>query len=143
MSAGTGIWHSEYNDSDKEIVNFLQIWVLPDGKGYEPRYEQKTFDTAERGNKFQVVVAPKKHNGSLWLNQDTYFSLADLDEGNSIEYSVHTTGNGVYLFVIEGDINVADENLSKRDGIGIWEMNEIIIQAISTSQILLIEIPMN
>jgi redox-sensitive bicupin YhaK (pirin superfamily) len=143
MSAGTGIRHSEYNYSDAKSVNFLQIWILPDGRGHEPRYDQKSFNPAERKNKFQAVVTPNKENGSLWLNQDAYFSLVDIDEGNSLEYSLHAKGNGVYFFVIDGDIKVADEKLGKRDGIGIWETNKISIQAISTSQILLIEVPMN
>ena len=143
MSAGTGIWHSEYNHSDKKHVNFLQIWVLPDCRGHEPQYNQKSFDPNERKNQFQTVVAPKEYNGSLWLNQDAYFSLADIDTGNSLEYSMHTKENGVYLFVIEGEIFVGDETLSRRDGIGIWEVLSVDVKALSNSKILLIEVPMN
>jgi len=143
MSAGAGIQHAEYNHSDSETVNFLQIWILPDGGGHEPRYDQKSFDRIERKNKFQTVVAPKTQNGTMWLNQDAYFSFGDIDEGNSVEYKVHTQGNGVYLFVIEGEIEVAEEKLGKRDGIGIWEVDELTINAASVSEILLIEVPMD
>jgi len=70
------------------------------------------------------VVAPKQHNGSLWLNQDTYFSLADIDEDYSTEYSVHVKGNGIYVFVLEGEIETGEEKLGKRDGLGIWEVEK-------------------
>jgi redox-sensitive bicupin YhaK (pirin superfamily) len=143
MSAGAGISHSEYNHSDQEIVNFLQVWVLPDAKMHQPRYDQKTFDPRERKNKFQTVVAPGKNSGALWLNQDAYFSLADVDEGNCVEYSVHDKSNGIYLFVIDGEVEIAGEKLGRRDGMGIWEIEEIKIDAVSKSQILLIEVPMN
>jgi len=142
MSAGTGIRHSEYNHSKDETVNFLQIWVLPDGDGHEPRYDQKTFNPSERENRFQSVIAPQKQNGHLWLNQDAYFSLSDIEGGKSVEYTVHKNENGLYLFVIEGELKVAEENLKKRDGIGIWDFDKINIQAITKSEVLVIEIPM-
>ena len=142
MSAGTGIWHSEYNHSAQDEVNFLQIWILPNGEGHEPRYDQATFDPVQRKNKIQTVVAPKETNALLWLNQDAYFSLADLDEGNSVDYSLHSKQNGLYLFVIEGEIEIASEQLGKRDAIGIWETDRINLAASQPSKILLIEVPM-
>ena len=143
MSAGTGILHSEFNHSKEEELNFLQLWILPDKKGHEPRYDQKTFNPAARKNQLQSIVTPDKSNGKLWLNQDAFLSMADIEKGKSINYRINLKGNGVYVFVTEGKIDLAEEKLEKRDGMGIWEVDEIPLIANDDSQILLIEVPMN
>jgi hypothetical protein len=143
MSAGTGILHSEYNHSKDDETNFLQLWIFPDKKGHQPRYDQKTFNPEERKNKLQFIVTPEKKDGNLWLNQDAYLSLIDIEKNKSVNYKTHTKGNGVYLFLIDGIISVGEETLSKRDGIGIWETDEFSITAKENSRILLIEVPMN
>lgn len=143
MSAGTGILHSEYNHSKDGESNFLQLWIFPDKKGHKPRYNQKPFNPEDRKNKLMFIVSPDKSDGNLWLNQDVYLSLIDLEKNNSISYKIHTKGNGVYLFLIDGKISVGKETLSKRDGIGIWDTEEFSITANEDSHILLIEVPMN
>jgi redox-sensitive bicupin YhaK (pirin superfamily) len=143
MSAGTGILHSEYNHSKDDETNFLQLWIFPDKKGHQPRYDQKTFNPEERKNKLQFIVTPEKKDGNLWLNQDAYLAFADLEKNKSVNYKTHTKGNGVYLFLIDGIISLGEETLSKRDGIGIWETDEFSITAKENSRILLIEVPMN
>ena len=143
MSAGTGILHSEYNYSKEEEINFLQLWIFPDEKGHKPRYNQKTFNPEERKNKFQLIVSPEKSDSNLWLNQNAYLSLTDFEKEKSLQYKIHTKGNGVYIFMIEGEISVTDETLSKRDGMGIWDTEEIWISANKDSQVLLIEVPLN
>jgi len=143
MSAGTGILHSEYNHSKDKETNFLQLWIFPDKKGHMPRYKQKFFDLDERKNNLQFIVTPEKKNDNLWLNQDAYLSLVDLEKDKSINYKVHTQGNGVYLFLIDGKVSAVEELLSKRDGIGIWEIDGFSISAIEDSQILLVEVPMD
>jgi redox-sensitive bicupin YhaK (pirin superfamily) len=142
MSAGTGIQHSEFNHLSDGTTKLLQLWIFPDKKGHEPRYAQKFFELEERKNKLQFIVTPEKKDGNLWLNQDAYLALTDLEKDKSINYKINSEGNGVYLFLIEGNISVSDETLSKRDGIGIWETDEISIKANEDSQILLIEVPM-
>ena len=142
MSGGTGIQHSEFNHLHDGTTKLLQLWIFPDKKGHEPRYDQKFFDSEERKNKIQFIVTPEKKENNLWLNQDAYLSLLDLEKNKSIDYKIHTKGNGVYLFLIDGKISVGDEILSKRDGIGISETDEFSITANSGSKILLIEIPM-
>lgn len=141
MSAGSGLTHSEYNHSKENPVNFLQIWILPKEKNITPRYQQITFDEAPRANKIQTVVAPDDEK-ALWINQDAWFSLADVDSGNSIEYSKHSQKSGIYTFVIDGAVNVSGEALSKRDAIGITESENINIEAIKKSKLLIIEVPM-
>jgi hypothetical protein len=143
MSAGTGIRHSEFNHLQDGTTKLLQLWIFPDKKGHKPRYGQKFFDSEERKNKFQFIVTPEKTEGNLWLNQDAYLSLTNMEKSKSLNYKIHTKGNGVYLFLIEGEISVGNETLSKRDGIGISETDEFSITANSDSKILLIEVPMN
>jgi len=141
MSAGYGLTHSEYNHSKAKRVNFLQIWVLPKKKDIEPRYQQITFSEADRKNKLQTVVAPDDKN-ALWVNQDTWFTLTDLDAGKDISYELHQPGNGVYTFVIDGKATVNDEILNKRDAVGISETDVLNIKATDHSRLLLIEVPM-
>jgi hypothetical protein len=143
MSAGTGIRHSEFNHLQDGTTKLLQLWIFPDRKGHKPRYDQKFFDSDERKNKLQYIVTPEKKDGNLWLNQNAYLSLTNLDKGKLINYKINTKGNGAYLFLIDGEIKVADETLTKRDGIGIYDTDEFSITAANDSQILIIEVPMN
>ena len=143
MSAGTGILHSEFNHLNDGTTKLLQLWIFPNKKGHTPRYDQKFFDSEERKNKFQFIVTPEKRDGNLWLNQDAYLSLVDLEKTRSLDYKIHTKENGVYFFLIEGKVSVDNETLSSRDGIGIWEADEFSISAYESSKALLIEVPMN
>jgi hypothetical protein len=143
MSAGTGILHSEYNHSKVKEANFLQLWIFPDKKGHKPRYDQKSFNPEERKNKFLTIISPDKSNGNLWLNQDAYISMTDIEKNKSLNYKLNTKGNGIYIFLIEGKISLGEETLSKRDGIGIWETDAISLSANENSRVLLIEIPIN
>lgn len=143
MSAGSGIAHAEYNASKTDDVNFLQIWVFPKLRNISPRYEQKTFDEKGRENKWQVVVSPEKESSALWINQDAWFVLGDWKKGTETTYTLHKKDNGVYVFILEGDVTVNGQSMKKRDGMGISNATEITIKTESDSKILLIEIPMN
>lgn len=141
MSAGTGITHSEYNNSSTDIVNFLQIWVFPKEKNIEPRYDQKYFNVKDRFNKIHTIISPEKSSETLWINQDAYFSLAKLDENKTANYEINKKGNGLYIFLIEGEINLSGETLHKRDALGIEDENKVKIKANKPSEFLLIEVP--
>lgn len=141
MSAGSGLRHSEFNHSKEEEVQFLQIWVFPKERDITPRYEQKTFDPEDRMNKFQTVVSPEGAD-ALWINQDAYFSLANLDAGMELSYEVKKPGNGVYFFVLNGEINIADQSLDLRDAVGVTDTSEIHLKARSYAEVLAIEVPM-
>jgi len=144
MSAGSGLRHSEYNHSESEPVNLLQIWVLPKEKDIEPRYNQRVFDDEGKKNKFQTLVSPdKENNDTMWINQNAYFSLAKIDSGKEINYSVNSKGNGVYVFIIEGDVTIDGQSFERRDGIGIEDAEMISINAVKESYVLAIEVPMN
>lgn len=143
MSAGTGIQHSEYNHSKTNAVNFLQLWIFPKERNIKPRYDQRAFNDADKKNSFLTIISPDGNNNkTIWINQDAYISLAKTDAGREIEYDVNNKGNCVYLFVIEGDIKVDGKEFSRRDGIGIENSDSVIINTISESYILAIEVPM-
>ncbi|WP_017730312.1 pirin family protein [Nafulsella turpanensis] len=144
MSAGTGLTHSEFNHSKEEPVSFLQIWVFPKERNIKPRYDQKTFDPASRLNNWQTVVSPEKDSKeALWINQDAWFSLSTLEAGKELPYQLHGQQQGVYLFVLSGTVEVANQRLGQRDAIGISETDAITVKATENSELLLIEVPMH
>jgi redox-sensitive bicupin YhaK (pirin superfamily) len=142
LSAGTGIYHSEYNRNKDKEVNFLQIWVFPNKRNVTPRYDQKTFDESKRENSIQTIVSPDGVDGSVTIQQDAWFSLSKIDEGKSITYHLHNEHNGLYVFVLSGNIRVLDEQLNQRDGAGITGHQTLTFESAKTSEILLMEIPM-
>lgn len=142
MSAGTGIRHSEYNASSTHDARLLQIWVFPKMKNIKPVYGQKTFDTKDRKNKWQVVVSPDKADHALNINQDARFSLSQLDEGRTVSYETKFKGSGIYIFVIEGEVKIGEQNLQKRDAVGLSGTDKIEIEASKNAEILAIEVPM-
>ena len=142
MSAGTGISHAEYNASSVDPVNFLQIWVFPKVKNIAPRYEQKTFDPVQRKNKIQLVISPEKGSETIWINQDAYFSLANLQAGKEVEYALKNKNNGLYVFVLEGEVTVAHEVLKKRDGLAVSDFQSILFKADTDCELLLMEVPL-
>ena len=142
MSAGSGITHSEYNNSSSEEVKFLQIWVLPKEKDINPRYDQKIFDVVNRRNRFQLLVAPETSEEAVWINQDAWFSLADIEAEQQVNYEKNNTKNGVYFFVIEGNANIDGNDVKQRDGLGIIDGETYPIVAQSKTQLLAIEVPL-
>ncbi|MEJ8801580.1 pirin family protein [Pontibacter sp. H249] len=142
MSAGTGIVHSEYNYSKTDQVKFLQIWVFPKERGIKPRYDQKSFKPEDRQNKLQTVVSPEKDNGAIWINQDAWFTLGSLKPGFAEEYKLHDAAHGVYAFVLEGEVEIDGEKLSKRDGMEITDADSFTIKADADAELLLMEVPM-
>lgn len=141
MSAGSGIAHSETNANSDKDVKFLQIWVLPKEKNIEPRYDQKSFNLDEQKDQLVTVVAPD-NDQAVWINQDAWFTLGKLSKDTATKYQLKKEGNGVYAFVIEGEVTINGTPLHRRDGLGISETNELEITADSEAQLLLIEIPM-
>lgn len=144
MSAGTGVLHSEMNASKTEQAKTLQLWVFPEKQNVAPRYDQKKFDLESHRNHFVNVVSPSDKNdgNALWVYQQTFFNLGIFDAKNSVTYRIKIPGNGVYLFLLEGEIVIGGQTLQKRDAIGITGTDDFEIQINQESKILLIEIPM-
>jgi len=142
MSAGTGIYHSEYNRNKDEEVKFLQIWVFPNKKNVTPRYDQISIDLTKNHNSLQQILSPSPDDAGVWIHQDAWFHMGNLDSGKKITYDLRKKGNGVYVFVLSGDITVADQPLNTRDGFGIWDTDTVDFQATSKAEILVMEVPM-
>jgi redox-sensitive bicupin YhaK (pirin superfamily) len=142
MSAGTGIRHSEYNASKSDKVNFLQIWVIPKKENIKPRYDQKKFTESGRLNQWQVVVSPDEKDGGVWINQDARFARLSLEQGKEISFEPKFKGNGVYIFLLDGQVQIGDKRLEKRDAIGIEEADSVSIRADRKAELLAIEVPM-
>ena len=143
MSAGTGVFHSEYNKNTDEEVRFLQIWVFPNKKNVEPRYDQISIREIAKKNEFYQVLSPNQNDAGVWVHQDAWFHLGDFDKDTHAKYQLKKEGNGIYAFVLDGEVEINGEKLAKRDGYGIWNINEISLKSISASNILLMEVPMN
>lgn len=144
MSAGTGILHSERNNSATEEINLFQIWVIPDQAGVAPSYEQKRFDPADRKNKLQTLVSSYSDAGEneLRIHQDARISRSDLDKGERLTYQLKSSGHGVYVMSISGKVSLNDVELDRRDAIGLWETKQFELEAKENAEILFIEVPM-
>lgn len=143
MSAGSGIWHSEFNASQTEELNLYQIWIFTDKKGHKPRYDQKKFETAGRIDNWQLLVSPDGRNDSLWIHQNAFLSVFDCTAVVSSFYKLNEPSNGVYFMLTEGEVKIGDQTLKTRDAAGFWEISEPLeINFLKPSKILAIEVPM-
>lgn len=143
MSAGTGIQHSEYNKNKDKLTRFLQIWLFPNKKNVTPRYDQITLDVNDRHNKFQQILSPDPHDAGVWIHQDAWFHLGKFDKGKETAYTIKRNGNGVYIFVINGDVKINGQELNKRDGMGVWNTDRIELTSLTdNSEVLLMDVPM-
>ena len=142
MSAGTGIFHSEFNKNKDRDVKFLQIWVFPNQKSVTPRYDQIALNIADRHNKLQQILSPNANDAGVWIYQNAWFHLGKFEKGFSADYSLKAKGNGVYAFVLSGDVTINDQPLNSRDGFGIWDVDTLSIQADTNAEFLLMEVPM-
>lgn len=142
MSAGSGLTHSEYNNSTSDDVNFLQIWIMPKEKNITPRYDQKFFNDADRKNKFQLIVSPHAAEDAVRINGDAWFWLADIEDGAELLYKKRDKTHGVYFFVLEGDVTIDGHELKRRDGLGLMGNEKYFVHAQASAQLLAMEVPL-
>lgn len=144
MSAGRGVYHSEFNASDAEPVNLFQIWIFTNEQGHKPRYDQKKFSPDDRLGKWQLLVSPDGKNDSLWIHQNAFIAAIDSDESTETDYELNSLGNGVYFMVIEGEAEIEGTQLEKRDAAGFWNFNQPLkILLGKSARLLAVEVPMN
>lgn len=144
MSAGTGITHSEYNKNRDKSVKFLQIWVFPNKKNVTPRYDQITLKAEDRHNRLQQILSPNANDEGVWIHQDAWFHLGQFEAEKGSEYSIRKKGNGLYAFVISGSFSINGQTVEKRDGLGLWDIDQISLKALAGGgEILLMEVPMS
>lgn len=142
MSAGTGLFHSEFNKNKDKEVGLLQIWVFPNKKNVKPRYDQITLADIKKTDELYQILSPDQNDQGVWIYQNAWFHLGDLSEGWKGEYKQKDNKNGVYFFVIEGEVTVGGQKLNRRDGLGVSEAETIEIKTDSNTKLLVMEIPM-
>jgi redox-sensitive bicupin YhaK (pirin superfamily) len=143
MSAGTGIFHSEYNANKEQAVEFLQIWIFPRSQDIPPRYDQTELNDLHLANKLHQVLSPNPSDQGVWIHQDAWFHIGTFNEGIETVYPIKKEGNGIYAFVLEGSFDINGQRLEKRDALGIWETLELSIHSQDlNSRLLLIDVPM-
>lgn len=143
MSAGTGIYHSEYNKNKDRDVKFLQIWVVPRKAGVKPRYDQITLNPADRHQRWQQILSPNAEDEGVWIHQDAWFHLGKFNKGANADYTLQKKGNGVYVFVLSGSATINGQVVKDRDGLGVWDVEKLDISPSQTCELLLMEVPMS
>lgn len=141
MSAGTGIYHSEFNPNPNQAVNLFQIWIFPNRKQVEPRYAQRKYEL--QNGAFSTLVGPENSGVATWIHQDAWLSMGEFAADSQTSYTIQSTGNGVYIMVVEGEIQIGDQKLEKRDAIGISQTEKVEISCKQNTKMLVIEVPMN
>jgi len=142
MSAGTGIFHSEFNRNKNQELQLLQIWVIPNKRNVTPRYDQISLAAVEKPDELYQILSPNPNDQGVWIHQNAWFHFGDLSEGWEGKYELKDKNNGIYFFVIEGEVTVAGQKLSRRDGLGVSETASIEISSEGLSKLLIMEIPM-
>lgn len=142
MSAGTGVTHSEMNGSATEAVKFLQIWIVPNKMNISPRYGQMEYNVND--NEIKTLIQPETAEGTLRLQQNAWFKMAKFDADKETTITVEDPeNNGIYIFLLNGSIEVDGNSMETRDAIGIWETENVTIKTNDKSEFLVIEVPMN
>lgn len=142
MSAGKGVAHSEYNKNPDREVAFLQIWVLPDRAEVPPRYDQITLEAAALQNRWHTVLGPRGKHPGLWIHQDAWFYLGDFEAGQKTDFRLQDPAHGLYIFVLEGAVEVGGEVLHLRDGMGVEGASTLAFRMLEPGRILLMEVPL-
>ena len=142
MSAGTGIQHSEVNNLPNVPVRLLQIWLFPIKKNVTPRYQQISLNKGDRKNNLQQVLSPNENDEGVWIHQNAWFYLSELESGKEVTHTLKQKTNGVYIFVLSGNLLVNGETLERRDAIGISDTDLVTIKAEENSEFLVMDLPM-
>ena len=142
MSAGTGIQHSEYNKNENKEVKFLQIWMIPNQQNLTPRYDQISMNDIRKDNEIYQILSPNKNDQGVWIHQNAWFFMGEFNTDKKIIYNLKDDKNGVYIFILEGEIEIDEELLNQRDAIGIWDKKEFEIKVKENTKFLVMEVPM-
>ncbi len=142
MSAGTGVQHSEYNNSPDKEINLFQLWLFPNKQNVKPRYDQLPIRSLHQKNEFFQILSPSANDQGVWIHQDAWMHILDADQDQSFDYVLQSPENGVYLIVIEGEVEVDNQTLFRRDAIGIWETDKLTVKTKTDAELLLVQVPM-
>lgn len=142
MSAGSGIYHSEFNSSKTEELKLFQIWIFPNKENVEPRYTTINYKWEDAENTFLQLISPKEEKKGSWIHQNAWIHIINMEKAKTANYTIKNKGNGVYVMLIDGLLEIEKQEMKDRDAIGIWETESVNIFSQEESQILLIEVPM-
>ncbi|WP_297090450.1 pirin family protein [uncultured Draconibacterium sp.] len=142
MSAGTGVYHSEYNHNPDKALKLFQIWLFPNKQNVQPRYDQISIRDVAIPNRLYQILSPNPDDQGVWIHQDAWFYLGNFEAGKTDSYTLKREVNGLFVMVIDGQVTISGNKLSARDALGIWEMNKIEVEATSDARILLMDLPM-
>ncbi len=144
MSAGKGVYHSEFNPSNTEETKLFQIWLFPNKKNADPRYDQWRYLDAIVPNNWTQILSPHASGQGVWIHQDAWFHLGHFDTLMTSNYSLNLNGNGLFMIVIEGKAQVGDTILTQRDAIGIMDIADVDVHILKEgTRILMLEVPMS
>ena len=143
MSAGKGVYHSEFNADKNKEVKVLQIWLNPNKSHVEPRYQQISLNDIYIKNEFFQILSPEKNDQGVWIHQNSWFFIGDFDKVKTTIYRIRSSNNGVYCFIIEGKASINGSDLGRRDAIGIWNTDSVNISVTNGAKVLLMEVPMD
>ena len=140
MSAGTGVMHSEFNNSPDKLVHFLQIWIEPSVKDIQPSYEEKHFDAASKEAQLRLIASSDGRDGSVTIHQDARLYASILQGGASI---VHVLGSGrtAYLHLIRGQMTVNGQRLGAGDALKITDEKNVQAGEADAAEFLLFDLP--
>jgi redox-sensitive bicupin YhaK (pirin superfamily) len=141
MTAGTGVTHSEYNESPEGFVHFLQIWILPERAGLPPSYEQRAYPEEEKHNRLRLVASRDGRDGSVTIHQDASLYLAMLDRGRDVAFDVRPR-RGAWVQVVKGQVRVNDLPLRAGDGASLTGEPRLTIACDEPAETLLFDVPM-
>ena len=142
MSAGTGIFHSEYNAKADVPCTLLQIWIFPEERNVTPQYAQKFYDVDAVKREWHAVVNPMGQGDGLGIHQQAWFNLTRIPAGERRDYAVKRAENGVYFFVIEGGISLDSQALGTRDAAGVWGQERYAVTATEDAYVLAVDLPL-
>lgn len=141
MSAGSGIIHSEYNNSEVNPLNLLQIWILPKKTNTAPRYQRQTFLPAKQAEKWQCVVSAEASDEQLHILQDAAIYLGNFSKSTICRLPSVNAQQGIFLFVISGSVRVEQHKLNHRDAIEMTDFQELAVAIDEDTYLLAIQVP--
>lgn len=141
MTAGSGIYHSEFNHSSSEPVHLIQSWIIPDKAGLTPSYDQRTYNDYERKNKLLLIASNDKNGEEIFINQNAKMYISQIEKGNTLTINC-VEGRGIFVYLIEGELEVTDKSISTGDAIQMENEETLTISGKETSELIVYDVPL-
>lgn len=142
MSAGTGVMHSEFNPLKDQELNLFQIWIFPNKRNVEPRYDQQKITVDEHPNEFVQILSPNAEDAGVWIHQNAWFHMGKFTEDKDVTYTLKDPANGLYVMQVEGSSVIEGQQLNRRDAIGVEGTESVTLHIQKNATVLLLEVPM-